>query len=69
LKYKSPRFEQQAEHLVSRGLAIPDRAVAAYYLAHLNYYRLRAYWLPFERDPKQHLPRPPFDATSRSELD
>jgi abortive infection bacteriophage resistance protein len=29
-------------------MIIPDRARAARYLTHINYYRLRAYWLPFE---------------------
>lgn len=46
---------QQVEHLVARGLAVPNRVTAAHYLAHINYYRLRAYWLPFERDPKRHV--------------
>jgi abortive infection bacteriophage resistance protein len=27
---------------------IPDRTRAAHYLRHVSYYRLRAYWLPFE---------------------
>lgn len=48
-------FVQQIEHLISRGLAIPDKVEAAHYLAHLNYYRLRAYWLPLESDSKQHI--------------
>lgn len=29
-------------------MAVPDRAAAEHYLQHLSYYRLRAYWLPFE---------------------
>lgn len=29
-------------------MVISDRARAARYLTHINYYRLRAYWLPFE---------------------
>lgn len=40
--------EQQIDLLESRGMTIPDRARAAHYLTHINYYRLRAYWLPFE---------------------
>ncbi|MCB1893593.1 MAG: Abi family protein [Rhodocyclaceae bacterium] len=40
--------EQQVELLEKRGMAIPDRTRAAHYLTHINYYRLRAYWLPFE---------------------
>lgn len=35
--------------LERRGLLIPDRARAAHYLRHISYYRLRAYWLPFEQ--------------------
>lgn len=29
-------------------MAVPDHALAAHYLCHISYYRLRAYWLPFE---------------------
>lgn len=29
-------------------MAVPDHERAARYLSHINYYRLRAYWLPFE---------------------
>lgn len=35
--------------LQRRGMAVPDRATAAHHLGHLSYYRLRAYWLPFEQ--------------------
>lgn len=42
--------EQQIEQLEKRGMAIPDRDRAAHYLTHINYYRLRAYWLPFEEE-------------------
>lgn len=56
MKYNKPplTFEQQVEHLAARGLGIPDKAKASHYLAHLNYYRLRAYWLALEQDPKKH---------------
>lgn len=30
-------------------MSIPDRDRAAHYLQHVSYYRLRAYWLPFEQ--------------------
>ena len=30
-------------------MTIPDAAKAAHYLRHISYYRLRAYWLPFEQ--------------------
>ncbi|MEI7589790.1 MAG: Abi family protein [Deltaproteobacteria bacterium] len=41
-------FEQQIELLRSRGMDIGDKERARRYLSHINYYRLRAYWLPFE---------------------
>lgn len=41
-------FDQQINLLKSRGMTVPDHHRAARYLAHINYYRLRAYWLPFE---------------------
>ncbi|NDU85729.1 MAG: Abi family protein [Ferrovum sp.] len=34
--------------LSRRGMAIPNQDQATHYLTHINYYRLRAYWLPFE---------------------
>lgn len=40
--------DQQIELLLRRGMHIADRAHARHYLHHINYYRLRAYWLPFE---------------------
>ena len=41
--------DQQIDLLIRRGLRIADRARARHYLQHINYYRLRAYWLPFEQ--------------------
>lgn len=35
-------------------MVIPDHARARHYLAHLNYYRIGAYWLPFEADHSTH---------------
>lgn len=51
MNYTKPplSFEQQVDLLVQRGMTIPDRNRAQHYLAHINYYRLRAYWLPFEQ--------------------
>lgn len=40
--------DQQVELLIRRGMHIADRERARHYLTHINYYRLRAYWLPFE---------------------
>ncbi len=40
--------EDQIKLLESRGMAIPDHARAVRYFSNINYYRLRAYWVPFE---------------------
>jgi len=47
-------FEEQVQLLQSRGMIIGDVQEAIFYLQHLNYYRLSAYWLPFELDHKNH---------------
>ena len=39
---------QQVELLIRRGMQITDKNRVQNYLTHINYYRLRAYWLPFE---------------------
>lgn len=51
-------YEQQVTLLQSRGMRIDDSAKASFYLKHLNYYRLGAYWLPFEADHAAHRFRP-----------
>ena len=51
-------FEAQVEQLVQRGMEIDDRERAKRYLTHLNYYRLAAYWLPFEENHASHRFRP-----------
>jgi abortive infection bacteriophage resistance protein len=50
MKFDKPALtiEEQIDLLLSRGLVISDRDQARHYLTHLNYYRLGAYWLPFE---------------------
>jgi abortive infection bacteriophage resistance protein len=40
-------YDEQVDYLISRGLAIPDRAAAARFLSHVNYYRLSAYYRTF----------------------
>ncbi len=47
-------FTQQVSLLQQRGMTIDDLAEAEFYLRHLNYYRLSAYWLPFEADHGSH---------------
>jgi abortive infection bacteriophage resistance protein len=56
LKFSKPAttIDQQIDLLLSRGMEIPDRNYARHYLTHLNYYRLGAYWLPFESDHASH---------------
>jgi len=44
-------IDQQIDLLIGRGMEIPNRNIARQYLSHINYYRLRAYWLPFEIEP------------------
>ena len=45
---------EQVALLQERGMVIDDPTEAEYYLRHLNYYRLGAYWLPFEADHASH---------------
>ena len=47
-------YAAQVELLRERGLQVEDPAAAEFYLKHLNYYRLAAYWLPFEVDHASH---------------
>lgn len=56
MKFSKPALtiEQQLDQLIQRGLHCNDRARALHYLTHLNYYRLGAYWLPFEADHPSH---------------
>jgi abortive infection bacteriophage resistance protein len=54
---KSPlTVEDQVQLLIKRGMVIDNAARAKHFLTHINYYRLSAYWLPFEVDcgPGQH---------------
>lgn len=53
-------YEQQVDLMVSRGLAIEDREDAALKLSAANYYRLRGYWLTYERDGR-FIPGTTFD--------
>ncbi|MGZ3159836.1 MAG: Abi family protein [Burkholderiaceae bacterium] len=51
-------YTQQVERLQQRGMTIDDVDSARFYLQHLNYYRLCAYWLPFETDHASHQFKP-----------
>ncbi len=50
MKFEKPSVSiaDQIALLEARGIAVPDRAHTAHCLQHVSYYRLRAYWLPFE---------------------
>ncbi|MBI4005306.1 MAG: Abi family protein [Gammaproteobacteria bacterium] len=50
MRYTKPplSLDDQLDLLARRGMKIPDNSRVRHYLAHINYYRLRAYWLPFE---------------------
>lgn len=48
---------QQLQHLQAEGMAIPDMARAEHWLRHVSYYRLSAYWLPFEHPKGNPGPR------------
>lgn len=47
-------FEEQLDLLIDRGLVVSDKDNALHRLSHLNYYRLEAYWLPYEISRKPH---------------
>jgi abortive infection bacteriophage resistance protein len=47
-------IDSQINLLKSRGMLFRDIDLAKHYLSHMNYYRLRAYWLPFEMDKINH---------------
>jgi abortive infection bacteriophage resistance protein len=50
--------QEQLDLLIARGMRIDNHGHARHYLTHLNYYRLAAYWLPFEQDHATHRFRP-----------
>lgn len=49
--------EKQISHLKDCGMIIPDEQSAAYWLTHVSYYRLSAYWLAFEHPKGDPGPR------------
>jgi abortive infection bacteriophage resistance protein len=52
-RYNKPAttIDDQADLLIERGLVVPDRARLLLELRTIGYYRLSAYWLPFETPP------------------
>ena len=51
-------YTQQVALLQQRGMITENPAEAEFYLQHLNYYRLSAYWLPFEANHTTHQFKP-----------
>ena len=52
---KTPKtFTEQLEILKSRGMTVSDEQQAIFHLSQVNYYRLGAYWLPFEQTHSPH---------------
>lgn len=51
MQYNKPSLtlDDQVALLKSRGLLFQDDARVKHYLTHIGYYRLSAYWLPFEQ--------------------
>lgn len=45
---------EQVALLQERGMHVADVSKAAFYLGQINYYRLGAYWLPYEVDHTTH---------------
>lgn len=50
----STNYDEQVAILRQRGMRVDDPESAKFYLQHLNYYRLSAYWLPFEASHNPH---------------
>ena len=51
-------YSQQVALLQERGMRIDNTDEAKFFLQHLNYYRLSAYWLPFEVNHTSHQFKP-----------
>ena len=51
MRYDKPALSiaEQVERLKQRGLRFDDDTRVRHYLTHIGYYRLSAYWLPFEQ--------------------
>lgn len=51
-------FAEQIELLKARGMQFANEQQAQFYLEQINYYRLGAYWLPFEHTHSPHCFKP-----------
>lgn len=56
IPYTKPALtlDQQVQQLRQRGMSFGSEAKARHYLGALNYYRLTAYWIPFEANHNTH---------------
>jgi abortive infection bacteriophage resistance protein len=50
-------IDEQVDYLLKKQLEIPDTSKPANYLSHINYYRLKAYMIPFYRVDSDELPK------------
>lgn len=59
MRYDKPALSvaDQVARLQQRGLQCADEARVQHYLTHIGYYRLSAYWLPFEQPATDGQPR------------
>lgn len=57
--YNKPSLSlaDQIAKLEANGMVIDDHTIAEHCLQHISYYRLSAYWLPFEHPKAQTGPR------------
>lgn len=53
MQYSKPplSIDEQATRLIQRGLVCENSERLKHYLTHIGYYRLSAYWHPFEQSP------------------
>ena len=60
MKYEKPplSLSEQVNQLIKRGLKVRKKEDAGKVLSEINYYRLSAYFRPFQRDNKEHIFRP-----------
>lgn len=49
---------QQLDQLKTRGLTIPNEAIATAYLSNISYYRLGEYWYVMQSDKEKHVFKP-----------
>lgn len=55
---KARTVQEQIVLLKDRGLQIKEEQIAASYLEHISYYRLKGYWWNMQENPEQHIFKP-----------